>query len=284
MLKVGRICLLILVMALGVLMPTPNLAVAEGGGAGTSDGAAKVTGSGHGGYQGRLRVSGKKRRVPDGKSSRSHRTSLRIGFGPVKPHKLTKTEIAAIIAMCRESPDGICHGAPKAKTKAKPSKAQVTASLSAIARTLIVKLQLPDPTPRFGPDPSVNEWKMAAVGYPLWLWTDGPTTVTSTVRAYGVTFTLRADWQSTTFDMGDRHDVTCTSTRPYPSATKPGTRSPVCGYTYQTASLPKGNYQVTATTNWRISWSALGRSGSLPGSHSGTWSLPVGELNALVVR
>jgi hypothetical protein len=125
---------------------------------------------------------------------------------------------------------------------------------------------------------------MAAVGYPLWLWTDGPTAVSSRVRAYGVTFTLRADWQSTTFDMGDGHQVTCTRTLVYPSNTKPGRKSPACGYTYLTSSLPKGNYTVTATTNWSISWRALGQSGSVPGSHSGTWSLPVGELNALVVK
>lgn len=180
-------------------------------------------------------------------------------------------------------PDGICHGAPKDNDD-KPTQARARASLSAIARTLIVRLQLPDPTPRFGPDPEVNEWKMAAVGYPLWLWTDGPTTVTSRVRAYGVTFTLRATWRSTTFDMGDGHRVTCTRTRSYPADVEPGTKSPVCGYTYLKSSLPKGNYRVTATTNWRIAWSALGQSGSLPGSHSGSWSLPVGELNALVVR
>lgn len=186
--------------------------------------------------------------------------------------------------MCREAPGGVCTDEPKAKARTKPSLARLARSLSQVARTLIVKLQLPDPTPRFGPDPSVNEWKMAAVGYPLWLWTDGPTAVSSRVRAYGITFTLRADWQSTTFDMGDGHQVTCTRTLVYPTTTKPGRKSPSCGYTYLTSSLPKGNYTVTATTNWRISWSALGQSGSVPGSHSGQWSLPVGELNALVVK
>ena len=201
-----------------------------------------------------------------------------------KPHKLTNRELAAIEAMCREAPGGVCTDEPKAKAPRKPDVFKLTRSLSQVARTLIVKLQLPDPTPRFGPDPSVNEWKMAAVGYPLWLWTDGPTVVSSRVRAYGITFTLRADWQSTTFDMGDGHQVTCTRTLVYPANTKPGRKSTACGYTYLTSSLPKGNYTVTATTNWRISWSALGQSGSVPGAHSGTWSLPVGELNALVVK
>ncbi|HEY3338059.1 MAG TPA: hypothetical protein VGK18_06120 [Propionicimonas sp.] len=186
--------------------------------------------------------------------------------------------------MCREAPGGVCTDDPKTKAKSKPTQARLIGSLSQVARTLIVKLQLPDPTPRFGPDPSVNEWKMAAVGYPLWLWTDGPRVVSSRVRAYGVTFVLRADWQSTTFDMGDGHHLTCTRTPVYPANTKPGRKSPSCGYTYLTSSLPKGNYTVTATTNWRIGWRALGQSGSIPGTHTGQWSLPVGELNALVVK
>ncbi len=187
--------------------------------------------------------------------------------------------------MCREAPGGTCDDSgPKATPKNKLSPARLVGGLNQLARTLIVKLQLPDPTPRFGPDPSVNEWKMAAVGYPLWLWTDGPTVVSSRVRAYGITFTLRADWQSTTFDMGDGHQVTCSRTLVYPSNTKPGRKSPACGYTYFTSSLPKGNYTVTATTNWRISWSALGQSGAVPGTHTGQWPLPVGELNALVVK
>lgn len=204
---------------------------------------------------------------------------------PPKPHKLTKHELAAIEAMCREAPGGVCDDSgPKAGPKSKLTPAKLVGGLNQLARTLIVKLQLPDPTPRFGPDPSVNEWKMAAVGYPLWLWTDGPTVVSSRVRAYGITFTLRADWQSTTFDMGDGHRVTCSRTQVYPTNTKPGRKSPACGYTYLTSSLPKGNYTVTSTTNWRISWRALGQSGSVPGAHTGQWSLPVGELNALVVK
>lgn len=155
--------------------------------------------------------------------------------------------------------------------------------LAAIARTLVTRVQLPDPTPQIGPDPTVNEWKMAAVGYPLWLWTEGPQTLTSRVQAHGVTFTLRATWVSTTFDMGDGHSVTCTTTRAYTSHVKPGAKSPACGYTYLKSSLPEGSYTVTATTSWQINWSALGQSGSLPGAHAGSRSLPVGELNALVV-
>lgn len=149
-------------------------------------------------------------------------------------------------------------------------------------RQLIVQLQLPKPTPQFGPDPSVNEWKMAAVGYPIWLWTEGPTTVTSTESGFGYTFTLRAVYQSTTFDMGDGHTKRCTRTTPYRMSTKPGAASPTCGYTYLKAAR-NGSYTVTATTHWDVHWSVAGLSGTLPGTHSDSRDLPVGELQAIVV-
>lgn len=226
----------------------------------------------------------KRWKVREGKqaSTRVPRHKGKTTTATPKPHKLSKRELAAIEAMCREAPGGVCTDEPTAKTKTHTLRRVGT--LTSLARSLIVKLQLPDPTPHIGPDPTTNEWNMAAVGYPLWLWTDGPQAVTSRTRAYGITFTLRATWQSTTFDMGDGHHITCTRTPAYPKTTTPGTKSPSCGYTYLTPSLPKGTYTVTATTNWTITWHALGQTGSIPGRHTGHWSLPVGELNALVVK
>lgn len=155
--------------------------------------------------------------------------------------------------------------------------------VEALARQVIVRLRLPDPTPRIGPDPEDNEWRLTAVGFPLWLWTDGPRTVRATETAYGVRFSLRADWVSTTFEMGDGHSRTCTVTRRYPTSARPGSASPACGYSYRRASPPGSSYRVTATTRWRISWSALGLSGTLPGTHAGSRSLRVGEVHSLVV-
>lgn len=220
-------------------------------------------------------------------TERSPRREGKVGSQGTKPlvsdkPRLTKEQWAAFLAMCKQTySDSGCRELP---VSAKLDPAVMIADLDAIARSLVVRLQLPDPTPQIGPDPEVNEWKMAAVGYPLWLWTRGPATVTTTARAYGVSFTMQATWLSTSFDMGDGHRVTCSSTAVYDRSVRPGAESPSCGYRYETSSLPRGNYSVTATTNWRITWRALGQSGSLPGSYSGTRSLPVGELNALVVR
>lgn len=149
-----------------------------------------------------------------------------------------------------------------------------------VARRLVVRLQLPTPTPRIGPDPDANEWHMAVVGYPLWLWTDGPRTVTATESAYGRTFTLKARQTSTTFTLGDGHSLTCEKTSEFKPSVRPGTPSPTCGYAYQHRS--KGSYTITATTHWTVTWSVAGFSGTLPGTHSATRELKVGELQALV--
>ena len=158
------------------------------------------------------------------------------------------------------------------------------ATAEALARRIVVRLQLPKPTPQFGPDPSVNEWKIAAVGYPLWLWTEGPRTVSSSESAYGLTFTLTARYRSTTFDMGDGSTVRCTRTTVYRRSTPPGTKSPTCGYAYLEAARGDGTYTVTATTHWDVDWSVAGFSGTLPGTHRASRELPVGELQAIVVK
>jgi hypothetical protein len=146
-----------------------------------------------------------------------------------------------------------------------------------------VALRLPDPTPRFGPDPSVNEWKMLAVGYPIWLWTDKPTTLEATATHDGLTMTLTAERTSTSFDLGDGHHLTCTRTTEYPARPdRYGTPSPACGYTYQKRSRPGHDYTVTATTHWQITWTTAGRTGTLTTTHTGRRTLPIGELQALI--
>lgn len=164
-----------------------------------------------------------------------------------------------------------------------PSEILTREYASEIAQQLLVHLQLPDATPQVGPDPEANRWGMAAVGYPLWLWTSDTSSVRSTVTAAGHTFTMRARYRSTEFSMGDGRTITCTSTTRHSSTTTPGETSPTCGYRYQRASSESG-YTLRATTSWTISWSVAGYSGSFVGRHSGSRQLQVGELQAVVVR
>ena len=153
-----------------------------------------------------------------------------------------------------------------------------------VVREVVTRLQLPPADPFVGPDPSWNEWKMAVVGHPLWLWVEGPSTLRSTNSAYGVEITLTATHTHTTFDMGDGTKVNCATTQPYRrESVDPGAPSPVCGHTY--AHAPRdGAYPVVATTHWDVAWSAAGYSGTLTTTMRATRRLPVGELQAVVVR
>lgn len=172
-------------------------------------------------------------------------------------------------------------GAPAAGEPAPP---QQTVSLEAIAISVATEIYLPALAPKFGPDPSVNEWKMLAVGYPVWLWTDVPASVHSSATQQGITVTLSARPTSTSFEMGDGATVRCVAMTPYTVAVKPGTPSPDCGYTYRRPSLPQGSYTVTAMTRWQVSWSAVGQSGTFAMNRAGSRQLPIGEIQAVINR
>ncbi len=161
-----------------------------------------------------------------------------------------------------------------------PSRSEV----ETLVRTLVSRLDIPAPRPRIGPDPSVNEWNMAVVGYPLWLWTDTSNTFHSALSGYGITITMNASRSHTTFDMGDGRTVRCTAMTPYNKTVTPATPSPTCGYTYSWPSLPGRKYTVTATSHWSVAWEALGYSGTIPLTVTGSREIPVGELHAVVVR
>ena len=153
-----------------------------------------------------------------------------------------------------------------------------------IAYLAMAELTLTPPRPAIGPPPEINEWKMAAVGYPLWLWVQGntdPAPVTSST--VGIAVSLDARLQRVVFDMGDGQQVTCTNvTHRWTRAVEPGTKSPACGYRYTRPSLPQGRYRVTARSFWAIDWSVNGVGGTIPMIQSASTTLPVGELQVLV--
>lgn len=150
-----------------------------------------------------------------------------------------------------------------------------------LAREAAATLRLPTQTVRIGPEPSLNRWKMMAVGYPIWLWREGASTTSETVSLAGVTLDMTARHQSTTFDMGDGTKETCTASTPWVAGARPpGTPSPNCGHVY----TKPGNYTITATHHWQLSWTALGQSGALPMSNTSSADLVVGELASVVVE
>jgi hypothetical protein len=152
------------------------------------------------------------------------------------------------------------------------------------AAIAVARLQLPTIAPGIGPSPDLNQWNMAAVGYPLWLWADGPTHVGPISDSVaGLSVSLDAEVSSLTFRMGDGHTVTCPGTgHPWTTAVEPGTKSPDCGYSYANPSLPDHAYTVAAIANWAVTWTSNGQSGVINVPVANTTQLPVGELQVLV--
>jgi hypothetical protein len=152
------------------------------------------------------------------------------------------------------------------------------------AAIAVARLQLPTIAPGIGPSPKLNSWNMAAVGYPLWLWADGPTHVGPiTDSVGGLSVSLDADVSSLTFRMGDGHSINCAgSGHEWTPAVEPGAKSPSCGYSYSKPSLPGGKYTVAAVANWAVTWTSNGQSGVINVPAVATTELPVGELQVLV--
>ena len=147
----------------------------------------------------------------------------------------------------------------------------------------VARLRLSPPEPVIGPSPEINEWGIAAVGYPYWLWAEGdldPAPVSTTVA--DLTVSLDAHLASTTFDLGDGTRVTCTDlTARWTRAVEPGAPSPACGHTYAKPSLPKGDYTITAYSTWSVDWSVNGVGGTIPLYQQASTTVPVGELQVL---
>ena len=191
---------------------------------------------------------------------------------------------------CRSSSQGGCTGPGKAVEQPEliaraqllgggaPQVSPQQAAIVAVAR-----LRLTPPKPVVGPSPEINEWDIAAVGYPYWLWAEGdldPAPVSTTVA--DLTVSLDAHLVSTTFDLGDGTRVTCTDlTARWTRAVEPGAASPDCGHTYTKPSLPKGAYTITAYSTWAVDWSVNGVGGTIPLYQQASTTLPVGELQVL---
>lgn len=206
-------------------------------------------------------------------------------------------ERVSIFPECRPdlgTPEEWCAWSPPESTGGR-SPAPPREVVERYVRTVTASLQLPQAYPQVGPDPTWNEWNMAVIGIPLWLWVEGQDRLTASMSEAGLTVSLDARHVRTTFEMGDGRTVTCTTTKPYVrNAVEPATPSPVCGHTYQVAprspsplsaiNKEPGTYRVTATTHWSVDWTAGGYSGTLTTEMSGSRDLSVGELQAVVIR
>lgn len=149
-----------------------------------------------------------------------------------------------------------------------------TVTLEQAARREVTSLQLPTVPLSIGPDPAANEWGMAVVGYPLWLWVPPASGQTTTATVEGASLAITATPGPLTVDMGDGARVTCTTSTPLAPSVAAGTPSPDCGHAY----LVPGTYTVQASTTWTIGWSSNGTSGTFPLTTTSQRTIVVGEL------
>ena len=160
-----------------------------------------------------------------------------------------------------------------------PDGTPAAADPAVLAAQAVARLSVPAPSITISPHPSDNQWGVSAVGLPLWVWADDPGPVTSTVTEQGINIVMQASRGTVTFDWGDGTSSVCNQMRPRPTNIDPLTPSPDCGHTY----LRRGDYTITATAGWAVTWQALGQSGTLPLSSSATSAIPVREFQSLVV-
>lgn len=138
--------------------------------------------------------------------------------------------------------------------------------------------------------PEPGEGSIGIVGMPVWMWaadpggsTVGP--ITRSASAGGITVTATAQIHRIVWDMGDGTVVRCTTAgTPYKAAYGWST-SPDCGHVYETSSSSKPGmkYTVTATSNWVITWSGAGQSGTIRlNGLTRSVAIAVGEAQVLV--
>ena len=162
---------------------------------------------------------------------------------------------------------------------AAPDGTMVAVDPGVLAAQAVARLSVPAPAIMISPHPSDNQWGVSAVGLPLWVWADDPGPLTATVTEQGINIVMQANRGSVQFDWGDATSSVCNQMRPRPANLDPLTPSPDCGHTY----LRRGDYTITATAGWAVTWQALGQSGTLPLSSSATSAIPVREFQSLVV-
>ncbi|WP_460741639.1 hypothetical protein [Mariniluteicoccus endophyticus] len=145
-----------------------------------------------------------------------------------------------------------------------------------VAQQAVANMQLPAGGPRVGPPPDINPLGQALVGYPLWLWTDDPGQMSTTVTQQGLTLTLDAHRSPTRFTTSDGQSVRCGQMPRWSRSVAPMTKSP-CGLSFAKV----GRHTITAEATWQVTWTALGQTGTIPVTRTASATVPVTELQAV---
>ena len=157
--------------------------------------------------------------------------------------------------------------------------AEPVAGLPEIVSQASLELGVPTPVVRLGPDPSWNQWKLLAVGLPIWLWTEGVQPQTAATSMEGIDIQMQATPGGATVDWGDGTVIWCATMTSKTRYTDPLLMSPDCGHKYE----HPGDYTITVTQQWIVDWAALNQHGQLQLQSVGTYpNLPIRNFHAVV--
>ncbi|SYZ33133.1 Uncharacterised protein [Propionibacterium australiense] len=150
-----------------------------------------------------------------------------------------------------------------------------------IARRAIATLPLDEPGLLLDPDPTANEWAATAVGFHTWFHAPKPDTRHTSITHDGITIDITANPGTLHVDTGDRQHQTCRHTVPYQNPIGVNKPSPYCGHTWD----QPGDYTITATRTWHITWTANGHTGTDTTTRpAGTHHITVIELSSILTN
>jgi hypothetical protein len=138
--------------------------------------------------------------------------------------------------------------------------------------------------------PEPGEGNVGIVGMPVWMWAANPNSHTvgpasASATAGGITVAATARLHRLTWDMGDGTTVTCNGAGTPYEASYGDKESPDCGHVYERSSSTEsdGKFEVTATSDWIITWSGAGQTGVIRlNGLSRSVEISVGEAQVLV--
>lgn len=138
--------------------------------------------------------------------------------------------------------------------------------------------------------PEPAEGNVGLVGMPVWMWAANPNghtvgPISASASAGGITITATARLHRLTWDMGDGTKLACVGPGTPYNSSYGNQRSPDCGHVYKQSSSTEsgGKFQVTATSDWVITWAGAGQTGTIRlNGLTRSAEISVGEAQVLV--
>lgn len=157
-----------------------------------------------------------------------------------------------------------------------------------LAWRAVAALQLQPIDMGIAPEPiTVNPDSLGAVGLPVWLWVETPSSnttgpvLTASTSERGYTVSIRAEMTGIDWSLGDGGaTITCGLGQRFDPVTM-GPQTPVaCGR--QAGYQQQGEYTISATSRWRITWGGIGQTGVIDMERTASDTVRIGEIQTII--